>query len=90
MGTDEMLDLTDVVWPVSLLRFYEILGSRSPGSTLEVRIRDPQVVASVRTIVGNSEHRITRIDQADGCFRIYIRKTEHLRPMSEGGGRGNE
>ena len=90
MGTDEMLDLTDVGWPVCLLRFNETLRSWPPGSTLEVWIRDPRVVESVKMIVHNSDHRITRMDQANDCFRICICKTGHLRPMSGGGGSGNE
>jgi TusA-related sulfurtransferase len=90
MGTDEMLDLTHVGWPVCLLRFNEILRSRPPGSTLEVWIRDPRVVDSVKTIVHNSEHRITRMDEANDCFRISIRKTDHPHSMHRGGGSGNE
>jgi TusA-related sulfurtransferase len=90
MGTDEMLDLTDVEWPVSLLRFNETLKRWPSDSTLDVCIRDPRVVDSVKMIVHNSNHRITRIDQANDCFRICIRKNGHLRSMSGGGGSGNE
>lgn len=90
MGTDEMLDLTDLGWPVSLLRFNETLRSWPSDSTLDVCIRDPRVVDSVKMIVHNSDHRITRIDQTNDCFRIRIRKTGHLHPMSEGGGSGSE
>ena len=90
MGTDEMLDLTDVGWPVCLLRFNETLRSRPSGSTLEVWIRDPRVVESVKMIVHNSDHRITRIDQGSDSFRICIRKNGDPRPMSRGGGSGNE
>lgn len=90
MGTDEMLDLTDLDWPVCLLRFNETLKGWPSGSTLEVCIRDPRVVESVKMIVRNSDHRITSIDQGSDCFRICIRKNGHLRSMSGGGGSGNE
>jgi TusA-related sulfurtransferase len=89
MGADEMLDLTDVVWPICLLRFNEILGSRPPGSTLEVRIRDPLVFDNVKTIVHNSEHQITRIDQASDCFHICIRKSD-TRVNERGGDNSNK
>ena len=90
MGTDEMLDLTDADWPFCLLRFNETLRSRPPGSTLEVCIRDPRVVESVKWIAHNSDHRITRMDQANDSFRICIRKNGDPRPMSGGRGSGNE
>lgn len=90
MGTDEVFDLTGMAWPVSLLRFNEILRRRPAGTVLEVRIRDPRVVESVKTIVQNSDHRITRIDQTDDLFCVSILKAGHVRPTSGSGGGGNE
>ncbi|RJR34237.1 MAG: hypothetical protein C4576_26790 [Desulfobacteraceae bacterium] len=73
MGKDDVVDLTGLEWPLSLLRFNDILRSRPPGSLLKVRIRDPLVIERVKMIVANSGGRITGIGPCDGGFRIGIR-----------------
>jgi TusA-related sulfurtransferase len=90
MGIDGVLDLTDLDWPVSLLRFNDALKRWPPDSTLEVWIRDPRVVESVKMIAQNTDHRITRIDQANDTFRMCVRRIEHLPPTIGRGSSGNE
>jgi TusA-related sulfurtransferase len=90
MGADAVLDLTEVDWPASLLRFNDALRSCPIGTILEVRIRDPRVVDSVKMIAHNSNHRITGVDQVNECFRICICKAEGPRPVSGDEGSRNE
>jgi TusA-related sulfurtransferase len=84
MGTDEIVDLTDVDWPLCLLQFNEVLRCRPPGTALEVWIRDPLVVESVNMIVRNSGYRVIRMDRADDCFHICIRNTGYPHPEERG------
>ncbi len=71
------LDLTDVGWPDSLLRFNEVLKDWPSLTNLQVRVRDPHVFERVKMIVQNSGHRITRIERVQDVFRIFIWKTEN-------------
>ena len=84
MGTDEIVDLRDVDWPLCLLQFNEVLCTRPTGAALEVWIRDPRVVESVNMIVRNSGYRVTRTDRADDCFRICICNLGHPGPVGGG------
>jgi TusA-related sulfurtransferase len=76
----------DLEWPVSLLRFNEALRDHAPDSTLEVRIRDPRVVESVKMIVRNTGRQITGVVQLGDGYRILIRGNRSLPPDGDGTG----
>jgi TusA-related sulfurtransferase len=85
MEKDGVLNLIDLEWPVSLLRFNEALRDQAPDSTLEIRIRDPHVVESVKMIVRNTGRQITRVVQLGDCCRILIRGNRNVPPDGDGG-----
>jgi TusA-related sulfurtransferase len=80
MEKNEVLDLMNLEWPASLLRFNEALRDHALDSILEVRIRDPRVVESVKTIVRNIGCQITGVVQLGDCYRILIRGNRSLPP----------
>ena len=70
------LDLTDEVWPVSLLKFKQHLDQLAVDQVLEVKVADPDVVDSLDKILRHAADRIIRIDKQSDCYRILIQRQD--------------
>ncbi|RLB30636.1 MAG: sulfurtransferase TusA family protein [Deltaproteobacteria bacterium] len=68
------IDLSGVVSPICLLQCKRALGERNRGDTLEILLRDPEVVDDLVKIINHSPDQLISKDRKEECYRIVVRK----------------
>ena len=68
------LDLVGIAWPVCLLKFKTAVNDLGAYETMDVMIKDPDVVASIKMIVDRSEDTLVDQQREGDVYRISIRK----------------
>lgn len=86
MLADTKLDITGLSWPASLLEFSRFLDEAENGADIEVLVKDPDILGTIRMIISNSSDRIMNIEREAGRFRVRIKKADRkCRGFAEGG-----
>ena len=68
------LNLVGVTWPVCLLKFKTAVNDLCACEILDVLTRDPDVVASIKMIVDQSEDTLIYQQKEGDVYRVSIRK----------------
>ena len=54
MGRDLDINLADLPWPVSVLKFSQVVENLRPGDNMVARTRDADVLANLQLLLGSS------------------------------------
>jgi len=74
MASTHKLDLIHMISPLCLLKCKSALSGLNRGEVLEVWLQDPEVVESIKKIIGLSSDRIIGTDKDNGRFCLFIEK----------------
>lgn len=69
------LDCTGLGCPTPVLRLRATMDSMEGGEVLELLTTDPGAKADVSAWCRKANHEILQIEEMDGAFRFYIRKS---------------
>ena len=71
---DEQLDLCGVITPYCLLLCKATLASMQPGAVLEIRVRDPETVRDLLTVLDRSGEKVVARLQSEAGTHLWVRK----------------
>ena len=73
--SDEVLDITDVVCPVTFVKAKVALDELDEGQILQLHLNDGEPVQNVPRSVKDEGHRILKLlDNEDGTYELFIQK----------------
>jgi len=73
---DEIVDITDVVCPVTFVKAKVTLEELEDGQILSIRLNDGEPVQNVPRSIKEEGHQILKlIDNGDGTYNLIVRKT---------------
>lgn len=73
---DASLDLRGVVCPTNFVRTKLKLEEMNAGEILEIVIDSGEPMANVPRSIKEEGHKIIKVENIDGHFRLWIEKTE--------------
>lgn len=74
---DEILDITDVVCPVTFVKAKVALEELDDGQVLSVHMNDGEPVQNVPRSIKDEGHQILKlINNEDGTYDLIVRKVE--------------
>lgn len=72
---DEILDITDVVCPVTFVKTKVAMEELEEGQILQVHLNDGEPVQNVPRSVKDEGHKILKLEENDdGTYELFIRK----------------
>ena len=75
LPVDEIVDITDVVCPVTFVKTKVALEELDNGQILQVHLNDGEPVQNVPRSVKDEGHKVLKlIDNKDGTYELFIRK----------------
>lgn len=76
MAAKTQLNLVGMVSPFCLLAFKAAMARLNPQQVLEVRVRDPEVMADLVRLVHHSPDRLINREEEGDCFCIRVERGE--------------
>lgn len=74
---DEIVDITDVVCPVTFVKAKVALEELDDGQILSVHMNDGEPVQNVPRSIKEEGHKILKlVDNQDGTYDLIVRKVE--------------
>ena len=71
----DMVDITDVVCPVTFVKTKVALEELEEGEILQVHLNDGEPVQNVPRSVKDEGHKVLKLqDNGDGTYELYVRK----------------
>lgn len=71
----DMVDITDVVCPVTFVKTKVALEELEEGEILQVHLNDGEAVQNVPRSVKDEGHKVLKLqDNGDGTYELYVRK----------------
>ena len=75
--TDDTVDITDVVCPVTFVKAKVALEELDEGQILSIRMNDGEPVQNVPRSIKEEGHQILKLDDnEDGTYTLYVKKVE--------------
>ena len=72
---DDMVDITDVVCPVTFVKAKVALEELDEGQVLSIRMNDGEPVQNVPRSIKEEGHQILKLDDnEDGTYTLYVKK----------------
>jgi len=68
------INLSDMVWPVCLLRCNEILARLQPGETLSIIVSDPDMVNNILLLIKSQPDLQYNKSLESGSYRITVNR----------------
>ena len=75
MGSDLKINLARFSWPVSVLKFSQIVHELRSGEELIARLDDPDVVANLKQFLHNQQDLHFAVSHTDADYSIRVTKT---------------
>lgn len=76
---DEIIDITDVVCPVTFVKAKVALEELEDGQILAIRMNDGEPVQNVPRSIKEEGHRILKLDtNEDGTYTLLVKKAGDL------------
>lgn len=73
--TDDTVDITDVVCPITFVKAKAALEELDEGQTLAVRMNDGEPVQNVPRSIKEEGHKILKLlDNGDGTYTLIVEK----------------
>lgn len=77
LKTDEQIDITDVVCPVTFVKAKVALEELEEGQILAIRMNEGEPVQNVPRSIKEEGHQILKLaDHQDGTYTLYVKKVE--------------
>jgi TusA-related sulfurtransferase len=75
IAVDAVVDITDMVCPVTFVKAKVALDELDDGQVLSIRMNDGEPVQNVPRSIKDEGHRILRLsDNGDGTYSLIVRK----------------
>ena len=75
LHSDETVDITDVVCPVTFVKAKVAIEELDDGQILAVRMNDGEPVQNVPRSLKEEGHKILKLtDNEDGTYTLYVQK----------------
>lgn len=75
MNSDEFLDITDVVCPMTFVKTKVALEDLDDGQILELRLNDGEPIQNLPRSLKDDGHKILELaNNDDGTFTIWVEK----------------
>jgi len=68
------IDLSDMVWPVSVIRCNEVLNRLQPGEDAVLIVEDPDVVNNIRLLLLSRQAIESEVRQESKGYRIRVHR----------------
>ncbi|WP_319406701.1 hypothetical protein [uncultured Desulfosarcina sp.] len=68
------INLEDLPWPVSVLKFNQVVYEMQPGDNMIATIKDADVVSNLRLLLGSQPDVNFDLSQTDTHYRIRVIK----------------
>lgn len=75
MKSDQQLDISGQVIPLSLALCKFTLAQMNPGEILEIRLRDPDTFQDLLIIMERSGDRLLSWEKHEEYYSLWVRKT---------------
>lgn len=76
---DDVVDITDVVCPVTFVKAKVALEELEEGQVLSIRMNDGEPVQNVPRSIKEEGHQILKlIDNEDGTYSLLVKKAEEF------------
>lgn len=73
---DDVVDITDVVCPVTFVKAKVALEELEEGQVLSIKMNDGEPVQNVPRSIKEEGHQILKLlDNEDGTYNLLVRKT---------------
>ena len=73
--SDDTVDITDVVCPVTFVKAKVALEELDEGQILSIRMNDGEPVQNVPRSIKEEGHQILKLDDnEDGTYTLYVKK----------------
>lgn len=73
---DDVVDITDVVCPVTFVKAKVALEELDDGQILKVHMNDGEPVQNVPRSIKDEGHQILKLsDNGDGTYELFVKKT---------------
>ena len=74
---DELVDITDVICPITFVKAKVAIEELDEGQILAVRMNDGEPVQNVPRSMKEEGHKVLRLlENEDGTYTLYVRKVE--------------
>lgn len=71
---DEKIDLRGILCPINFVKTKLKLEMMDSGQVLEVILDDGEPIRSVPRSIKEEGHRVVKVENIDGAYRLLIRK----------------
>ena len=77
MKSDDFIDITDVVCPITFVKVKVALEDLEEGQILEIHINDGEPLQNVPRSLKDEQHKVLEVnDNEDGTFTLFVEKGE--------------
>ena len=74
---DDIIDITDVVCPVTFVKAKVAIEELDDGQILRVHLNDGEPVQNVQRSMKDEGHQVLKlVDNEDGTYELYVKKVE--------------
>ena len=74
---DDIIDITDVVCPVTFVKAKVAIEELDDGQILRVHLNDGEPVQNVPRSMKDEGHQVLKlVDNEDGTYELYVKKVE--------------
>lgn len=75
MKSDDFVDITDVVCPITFVKVKVALDDLDDGQILEIRMNEGEPIQNVPRSLKDEFHKILEVnDNEDGTFTLFVEK----------------
>ena len=75
MKSDDFIDITDVVCPITFVKVKVALEDLEEGQILEIHINDGEPLQNVPRSLKDEQHKVLEVnDNEDGTFTLFVEK----------------
>lgn len=75
MKSDDFIDITDVVCPITFVKVKVALEDLDDGQILEIKLNEGEPIQNVPQSLKDEFHKILEVnDNGDGTFTIFVEK----------------
>ena len=75
MKSDDFVDITDVVGPITFVKVKVAIEELEDGQILEVKLNEGEPIQNVPRSLKDEGHKVLELnDNKDGTFTLYVEK----------------
>lgn len=75
MKSDEFIDITDVVCPITFVKVKIALEDMDDGQILEIKLNEGEPVQNIPRSLKDENHKVLELnDNGNGTFNLFVEK----------------